>query len=283
MLARALRWPTPKPAPWGVDTAADSFADRCGVTCWSEVSRDDLVLLQPGLAGSHRFGIGVAAVLQQIVDERTIAASRLIDGAQIAAVSAPAKAAAAWRLPADHTGGGWTTGSSRCRLVASALPDPWLLEAASREGLVTFHYEIVRAIAVLLAGATDPGRARSITPAEAALASLYSGVNAAFVADELAYAHELFSVAAWLGHIVRGRAAYVPVVLAERLADELVTRDQCPGACGATRLVRWHLSALDARSRLQGPVQRTLRTGYPALCKGADVDPLIRLAARRRC
>lgn len=67
--------------------------------------------------------------------------------------------------------------------------------------------------------------ARSVGVAEAAVVSIYSGINAAYIYRHLDWAHELLTTAAWLGLLVRGRAAYLPSAVGHRL-DELGERVQ---------------------------------------------------------
>jgi hypothetical protein len=64
-------------------------------------------------------------------------------------------------------------------------------------------------------------RDHRICLADAFVASLHASFNAAYVYPEFVYAHELLSLAAWLGYLVRGRAALMPSFVAERLRCEL--------------------------------------------------------------
>src|SRR5262249_20829295 len=60
-----------------------------------------------------------------------------------------------------------------------------------------------------------------VSLADAFVGSLHASFNAAYLYPELVYAHELLTLGAWLGNLVRGRAALLPTFVAERLRYEL--------------------------------------------------------------
>ena len=153
------------------------------------------------------------------------------------------------------------------------------LHAGSAGWLASFERAIMGSLAKVHRRASGC-RTQAVTPAEAALATIYSSINAAYVVGEMDHAHELLALAAWLGHLVRGQAAYLPLVLAGRLADELDRLEQDASGCGATRVVRWHLALAGGSSSLERATRRTLATGRPSLCRGRDVDEVVRLASK---
>jgi len=113
-------------------------------------------------------------------------------------------------------------------------------------------------------GATPPTPA-DFTLSDALTASIYSSFNAAYVYPHLACSHELMTVGAWLGYLVRGRTALMPPFIAERLLDHL--SDPCPdettesGLC--TALLRFHGEMAARLSRLLKKAKQVYKTGLP--------------------
>jgi hypothetical protein len=116
----------------------------------------------------------------------------------------------------------------------------------------------------------DPVTAVSLD--EAILVSIHSGLNAAYVWDLLAARHETLMVAAWLGHLTRGRAAYLMPAIADPL-DELV-RSESSDAALIRHYAQWSMSTTDlrkapgrviatGRSMLIHPLQRTANVTLP--------------------
>jgi hypothetical protein len=90
---------------------------------------------------------------------------------------------------------------------------------SSRDRLWCEELSNLQALLHLADGAAGD-RCDAMTLAGAVRASLFSGVNAAYVINRFTASHELLTIAAWFGYLVRGRAAYIPVAFADRLADQ---------------------------------------------------------------
>ena len=54
---------------------------------------------------------------------------------------------------------------------------------------------------------------------EILLATIHSGLNGAYVYQQIAGSHELLTVGAWLGHLLRGRAAIMPDFIADYIVE----------------------------------------------------------------
>jgi len=108
-------------------------------------------------------------------------------------------------------------------------------------------------------------------PDDAVAISLATGVNAAYILDDLASQHEILTVAAWLGHIVQGRGAWLPSTMASRLAHELeAANDQVLFASGGERAAL--LSAIHmthGAASLLATCRSVLRSGNPRLLSAA--------------
>jgi hypothetical protein len=100
---------------------------------------------------------------------------------------------------------------------------------------------------------------------DALTVTIYSSFNAAYVYPGLACSHELLTVGAWLGYLVRGRTALMPPFIAERLLDYL--SDGAPdettdsGLCIA--LLRFHAEMAARVSRLQKKAKQVYKAGLP--------------------
>jgi hypothetical protein len=85
-----------------------------------------------------------------------------------------------------------------------------------------FELSVLSCLDHMLATARRGGkRDHHICLTDAFVGSLHASFNAAYVYPEFVYAHELLSLGAWLGYLVRGRAALMPSFVAELLRCEL--------------------------------------------------------------
>lgn len=65
-----------------------------------------------------------------------------------------------------------------------------------------------------------------VTMADALVASVHSGVNSAYIYPCWTFAHQSFALAAWIGQILFGRSAWMPLYLGEVLNEVLSNRDR---------------------------------------------------------
>jgi hypothetical protein len=99
--------------------------------------------------------------------------------------------------------------------------------------------------------------------ADVVVATVNARLNAAYVHPAYAHAHELLAAAALLGHLVRGRAVYIPPHLADCLVD-LLSRDDTTAA----REDDWCAPILRAYADLAGGCRRTLALAKRAAASG---------------
>jgi hypothetical protein len=101
--------------------------------------------------------------------------------------------------------------------------------------------------------------------------SLHASFNGAYLYPELVYAHELLTLAAWLGNLVRGRAALMPTFVADRLRWELgFTGEAAPQAGEATEiggLLRFYADVAVGSRRLLRQAHRAQRSGRAQLVR----------------
>lgn len=137
---------------------------------------------------------------------------------------------------------------------------------------------VIAALSNILTWAREPEGAasmgaRSVTADEAVLASIYSGINAAYIYRHLDWAHELMTSAAWIGLLLRGRSAALPVAVAERLVDLF---ERAPYSLAASSdLSDWilwrHAEAACSASHLRTIAYNVIRSRLPQVVKPAPV------------
>jgi hypothetical protein len=120
-----------------------------------------------------------------------------------------------------------------------------------------------------LAGHGDKRSRSPITLPDVLVASIYATFNAAYVYPQFACVQEFLSVGAWLGNLVKGRPALMPVFVAEYLSSELApkrARDETEGG-RCTSILRFHAEQAVGIERLREIAQRVKATGRPVLVK----------------
>ena len=133
-----------------------------------------------------------------------------------------------------------------CRVISACTPQEALAEArsdshsdhrysscgpASKGGqpndlaVWTFELSVLACIDRMLLDALPPRSPpaecciASADCAEVLVASIHTSINGAYVYPQFAFAHELLGAGAWLGVLLRGRSALMPVFVAQVLAD----------------------------------------------------------------
>lgn len=260
---RAGRTPAAKDA-WGAELAEQSLADAWYPVDWQNVADDELVFLLPSLchwlpARENDPGPrGPIDYLTRILTARADAAADLI--ARKTGRTEPAAAAEfADRLLAS---GLLSSIEPKTRSQSSASREP----TSSPRQAVLPDWLAAELVALayadrMLSDALGMAHARSVARApiidwplglsDIIAASASTRLNGAYVYPEYSYAHELFALAAVLGHLIDGRPVYLPPSLAGTLLDVLSARrsadDEAAGvlrscaelAGGANRLMLW--------------------------------------------
>ena len=100
---------------------------------------------------------------------------------------------------------------------------------------------------------------------EVLVASIHTSLNGAYVYPQFAFAHELLGAAAWLGVLLRGRSAFMPVFVAQVLADYIGRGNvQDPIA----RLLDFHAELVGGSEGLLRRARKIISSGAPSIVTG---------------
>lgn len=241
--------PAGNPVPWGDGLVDVSLSDLWYPADWNSVSDDELTFLLPSLTGSRAFtGRAVAArdsgpipYLTRILEGRVAASASLI-----APHAHNSVAEALEHLVAVGIVTKIKPSATDIRVSEHEIP----LRGGRRAAGGAWLREELRGIAYLdrilhdALGLPDKdesacapvfGRPRSLEDVIAM--SVHSRLNAAYVYPEYTFAHELLTVAAVLGHLLQGRAAYISPPIARCIADVMAARIS-DGADGTASTLR---------------------------------------------
>lgn len=239
---------------WGVNLLEQSLATAWYPAKWDNVGDDELVFLIPSLchwqgraAADEPAQQGPVQYLSRLLASRADAlASLMADKADDKQATSKRQArhslatcGLTTSLPYDE-GSNVTPLVTRARPPADRLepqnhsePQTWPSRGAAPDWLAGPLIGLAytdRALADAL-GKPSTGETRDgplidwqLGLSDALVVSASTRINAAYVYPEFNHAHELLSLAAVLGHLADGRAAYLPPVLAEALLDCLPRR-----------------------------------------------------------
>jgi hypothetical protein len=105
---------------------------------------------------------------------------------------------------------------------------------------------------------------RPVDVSDVLMASIYASFNGAYVYPQFTAYHEMFTVGAWLGYLARGRAALMPVFIAEYLVDRFGgPQDRHdPERSTCDRLLHYHADLVVGRERLLQVARRVATSGH---------------------
>jgi hypothetical protein len=116
------------------------------------------------------------------------------------------------------------------------------------------------------------GSARTVQPplslADVLVGSVHAKFNGAYGQSQFAFAHELLTAGAWLGHVLAGRPALMPVAIAGCLLDVL-TRNDAERAAVEQVLLTYYAEAAGGVDRVLAICRRVVKGGRPLLMPGA--------------
>jgi hypothetical protein len=143
-----------------------------------------------------------------------------------------------------------------------SMRDAWIFQLAVLASLDRLLQDASRGGDI---AANGRGVQAPMDPGDALLASIHASFNAAYVYPQLSTHHEMFTAGAWLGYLVRGRTALMPVFVAQyiagqsdrRTADEDTDVDRCD------LLLRFHADLAVGWERLLKVARRVERQGVP--------------------
>lgn len=197
---------------WGDGLVEQDMAALWYRGSWEDVGIDELVYLLPQLNPSMCGHVGLIETLRRQLDQQKRIAdellsdtcdrgptSTLLTAAMSAASLEPCRASQSRRLGAE------------LRIALAAVHH--------LSGMLTFANGMIGKKACV-------GLAEPMSSSEALMKSIHSCINAAYVYPDFAYCHELLATGAWLGHLMRGREAYLPPFIAECLSDYLQSSHQ---------------------------------------------------------
>lgn len=262
---------------WGDGIAEQTVSSLYYPAAWETVSQDELIFLMPslrraradkGTVTSRLFQRALAARLNLLVrraeatgDGAAKAIITAIEAANLIQSMSLEEAFAAQR-DASHSS---PCGETR---APEAIADP---RANSKDGRAYWVFELsvlssLDRAARVAVSAPAPGSDGAELPS-ALIASIYSGVNAAYAYPSLECAHELLSVGVWLGYLLSGRRAMMPLFVAERLIAHLGggpgngTADTCEA------LIMFHAEASAGVTRLLRTAKSVYKSGAPAVVR----------------
>ncbi len=237
-------------APWGEDLSELSFSSLNYCCSWSDVAADELVYLLPSLCADPKVSAndGVAQFLRRDLERCISVVDTLSESVLprhpvqelIALVLAPDAEPLNELPPGD---------------VLFLRCPPSLIELSFTLTTISHLARLLRDIelaAVVNAEDALPPR----TLCEALTSSVYTGINSAYVYPAYRSCHEVLATGAWLGQLLRGRSAYLPVFIAECLVDYLnrpsstaPDTDACAAALVAYSQIVKHNNSLAAIAR----------------------------------
>jgi hypothetical protein len=273
-------------ASWGDGLADETLGNAWHRASWTEVDTDELVYLIPSLAGRRRVAastedFGPATVARDALGMqvfRTAYALREITGDHgDGSAEALDLIAASGVLTTIDPYTAWVEGRDGAeRLCARGRASPEAfrpIDPGIGQEACVFELAVVSCLDRLHSAARGPahrgGAAQDMPLPEALVASIHSTFNAAYVFPQLACVHEVLSVGAWLGHLVKGRPAYMPPFVAAYLEAELAPGREGDASAGgrSTRILRSHAEQAVGLERLHAVARRVASTGRPMLVK----------------
>jgi len=272
-------------APWGDGLVDQPLADLWYPSRWEEVGTDELVYLIPSLAAqASQVGVtGPLVTARRVLSARVYHAASVLreptrdpgDGSSEALDALAQSGALSTMDPFEA----WASGrAAASEFGVLARPSPERFKSVSPQGVrnvCIFELAVVACLdrmhfdARNLAGYGDTRARAPITLADALVASIYATFNAAYVYPQFACVQELMSTGAWLGNLVKGRPALMPVFVAECLAAEFDRKYATDGgeAERSTSILRFHAEQAVGLSCLHEFAQRVKSSGRPLLVK----------------
>jgi hypothetical protein len=168
--------------------------------------------------------------------------------------------------PTLHSTPGLSSG--RLDSLAAADRDVWTFELAILACLDRILHDSLQGTEI-----SRPERDlhQPLSLADTLVATIYASFNAAYVYPQFVCCHELFTAGAWLGYLVRGRAAMMPVLVAELIIEQFSRQldDDGSQAGRCNLLLRFHADLSVGSKRLLRVARRVTARGQPMLVQPA--------------
>ena len=271
---------------WGSDSANRPLAKLWHAARWDTVTDDDLVFLLPRLTDwqiaepKQSRHAGPCGYLTRSLRVRAVRAATLM------AHRSPATARlSVGRSLALLVAAGFVTGLSAQdfrRLdfdldqdISEQLPSKTVWsDWGTLPDWLAIELTALAHLDRMLADATTASHARAphgsrlvdwpVLLADVLIRTIASRLNGAYVYAEFAFAHELLSVAAVVGHLVNGRAVYLPTDLARSLID-ILSVERAAARYAYFPILDAHANLVGGTGYLIALARRAIADGHPCL------------------
>ena len=284
--ARSLRRSSRARPIWGDEWVEDSLGTLWYPCSWRDVSHDELVLLIPTLATPETGQFekdGPSRYLHRALAAHLRRSVILLSGSRPGrhraveeVMDTIVKTGAVTTVDIREC---WASGAAD---IAEFYGDPPALAAYPIDEELerwVFELTVLACLDRVLADSKSPDVAADTRhdcdpfnlPA-ILLATIYSSFNAAYIYPQLRSLHELFSAGAWLGHLLRGRAALMPEFIADSMIESLrpsKTDDSIWDRCD--RLLRTHADMAIGADKLLQIAARAKKQRAPVLVRPARI------------
>jgi hypothetical protein len=253
----------PAQPPWGDGFLELSLSTLWYSRSWSDVSDDELVLLFPYLDQSDDPEFGVAARIRHAFFRRLRASMIILDeGGKQRTLDLIAKTSSISSIISDKN-------FSDIALQIPTLEERAIAGRFASQNSTNWKYEIAVLASInrtLLKIRSGGAQTDSPELTDALNRSIHTGLNAAYVYPAYAFAHELFATGAWLGIVLRGRAALMPEFIARVLNESLVRPH---GADPASDVLRFNAERAGGVTYFLQHARKALEFGHPIVVKPA--------------
>lgn len=262
-----------KPAAlWGDGLVEQSLSTMWYPSDWDDVDGDELIFFMPGLAARTMSANGaVAAQIHDALGRRLYFAQTAI--AKLLKPHAGEDATGVLALTQELAGvtpGSFSEiGADNLTAVRAAQPCA-LRQLSGPERLraeVVYDLCVVNSLDRMLQGcraraAPSRGAAHNVPDcpgADALVASIHSGINAAYVYPHLTHAHETLSAGAWLGVLLSKRPALLPPSIAAVFVELYRRMQSAESSDDGDAVLAYHALQAVGQARLHRQAQRALK------------------------
>lgn len=253
MQSKALTSSSLEAGVWGLDAEGSDLAASWYPATWDTVGHDELVFLIPSLADSRGIDPTGRDLIAQLCSDRARRVAQLLKSEQSTRYVTQLRAQGMGIGPAEQDNRS-DRGGPYCDWLASQV------QAGSEEAVAAFELRFAEALARLCASAGGARTAahHGVSIEDALLLAIHLRMNTAYFFDQHVWAHELLSAGAWLGHLLSGRSAIMPVSVAHAMVDWANGETS-----GCQRVLRLHAELAVGTDRLLRSAKRTIRRGRP--------------------
>lgn len=265
---------------WGDGLIDRSLTTMWYPTDWDTVSADELVLIIPSLVSrtpprdaAHGPALHIWQAMAARVESAVLAINSIVsDGGTGTSVLGRLKASGAIDVYLA------TTFADGTRTPERPLSDPtgFAFRHWTSKEVWEFELSVLACIDRMLCEALPPTPERTkalldtFELPEALIASIHARFNGAYVFPQYDYAHEILTAGAWLGILMQGRPALMPVVVSEVLVAYLERQESAlsPSAQAIADILSFHAALVGGAERLVKIAKKVQAKGYPLTVTG---------------